>query len=48
MAINAEDYIARLPKSRRAAIKKRGDELVAEELTLRELRDARHRSQIIP
>ncbi len=46
MAINAEDYIARLPKSRRDAIRKRADELVVEELTLRELRDARRRSQV--
>jgi len=46
MAINAEDYIARLPKSRREAIRKRAEELVAEELTLRELRDARQRSQV--
>lgn len=46
MAINSKDYIARLPKRRREAIRKRGEELVAEELTLRELRDVRHRSQV--
>ncbi len=46
MAINAEDYIARLPKGRRARIQRRAEELVAEELTLRELRDARQRSQV--
>ena len=46
MAINAKDYIAKLPKRRREAIRKRADELIAEELTLRELREARERSQI--
>jgi len=45
MAINAKDYIAKLPKTRRHVIRKRAEELIAEELTLRELRDARRRSQ---
>jgi transcriptional regulator with XRE-family HTH domain len=45
MAINAKDYVARLPKKRQEAIRKRADELIAEELTLRELRKVRERSQ---
>ena len=44
-AVNAKDYIAKLPKKRREAIRMRADELIAEELTLRELREARRRSQ---
>jgi DNA-binding XRE family transcriptional regulator len=45
MAIKARDYIARLPESEQAAIKAEAQKLVAEELTLAELREARRRSQ---
>jgi transcriptional regulator with XRE-family HTH domain len=45
MAIDSKKYIAKLPKRRQAAIRARADELVAEELTLRELRELRERSQ---
>ena len=40
MAINPKDYLAKLPKSRRDAIQARARELIAEELTLAELREA--------
>ena len=46
MASDAREYIAKLPKERREEIRKRADELIAEELTLRELREARQRSQV--
>lgn len=46
MAIDSKKYIAKLPKRRQAAIRKRADELIAEEMTLRELRDLRERSQV--
>jgi len=45
MAIKLEDYLAKLPKKEQRAIKKRADELIAEEATLRQLREARARSQ---
>jgi transcriptional regulator with XRE-family HTH domain len=45
MPIRFDDYMARLPKKRQQAIKKRADELIAEEATLRQLREARERSQ---
>ncbi len=45
MAINPKDYLAKLPKSRRDAIQARARELIAEELTLAELREVRRRSQ---
>lgn len=46
MAIDSKKYLAQLPKRQQAAIRKRGDELIAEELTLRELREVRERSQV--
>jgi transcriptional regulator with XRE-family HTH domain len=46
MAIHAKDYVAKLPKMLREAIQKRGDELIAEEMTLRQLREVRERSQV--
>ena len=46
MAIQANDYIAKLPKKRRERIRRRAEELAAEEMTLRELRKARERSQV--
>jgi hypothetical protein len=46
MAIKLDDYMAKLPKKRQRAIKKRAAELIAEEATLRQLRDARERSQV--
>jgi transcriptional regulator with XRE-family HTH domain len=46
MAVDAREYIAKLPKKRREKIQGRADELIAEELTLRELREARRRSQV--
>ena len=45
MAIKARDYIARLPESEQSAIKAEAQKLIAEELTLAELREARRRSQ---
>src|SRR4051795_13215985 len=46
MAIRFDDYMAKLPKRRQRAIKKRAAELIAEEATLRQLREARERSQV--
>lgn len=45
MAIKLDDYIKKLPKKERDAIKKRSKELIAEEATLQELRKAMHCSQ---
>jgi transcriptional regulator with XRE-family HTH domain len=45
MAIRLDDYMAGLPKKRQQAIKKRAAELIAEEVTLRQVREARERSQ---
>jgi predicted transcriptional regulator len=45
MAIKYEDYMAGLPKKRQQAIKKRAAELIAEEATLRQVREAREQSQ---
>jgi len=45
MAIKARDYIAKLPESEQSAIKTEAQKLIAEELTLAELREARRRSQ---
>ena len=45
MAIKFDDYMAGLPKKRRQVIKKRAAELIAEEATLRQVREARERSQ---
>lgn len=45
MAIKFDDYMAGLPRKRQRAIKKRAAELIAEEATLRQLREARERSQ---
>jgi DNA-binding XRE family transcriptional regulator len=46
MAINLDDYIKSLPAAERRAIKKRAAELIAEEMTLQELRRAREMTQI--
>ena len=43
--INADVFIASLPADRRAAIEARAQVLIAEELTLRDLRKARDRTQ---
>ncbi len=45
MAINSKERFARLPEARRKAILAEADRLVAEELTLAQLRQARQRSQ---
>ena len=45
MAIKFDDYMAGLPKKRQQAIKKRAAELIAEEATLRQVREAREQSQ---
>ena len=45
MAIRVDDYMAKLPKKRQQTIKKRAAELIAEEITLRQLREAQERSQ---
>ncbi|MGO9918862.1 MAG: XRE family transcriptional regulator [Isosphaeraceae bacterium] len=46
MAIPLDDFVAKLPKKQQQAIKKRTAELIAEEATLRQLREARERSQV--
>ena len=46
MAIHLDDYLARLPGKERQAVERRGAELIAEEATLRQLREARARSQV--
>jgi DNA-binding XRE family transcriptional regulator len=45
MTIGLDDFMAKLPKKRQRAIKKRAAELIAEEATLRQLREAQERSQ---
>ena len=45
VAINSKDRFATLPAARQEAILARAEELMAEELTLAELREARLRSQ---
>jgi DNA-binding transcriptional regulator YiaG len=45
MAIRLEDFVAKLPEDQQQAIKKRTAELIAEEATLRQIREARERSQ---
>lgn len=46
MAIRLDDFIAKLPEDQQEAIKKRSAELIAEEATLRQIREARERSQV--
>jgi hypothetical protein len=46
MAIRFDDLTAKLSKKERRAIKKRTAELIAEEATSRQLREARERSQV--
>jgi hypothetical protein len=46
MAINASDRFERLPKARKDKFLARTNELVAEEMTLAKLREARLRSQV--
>ncbi len=46
MAIRLDDFVAKLPKKQQQAINKRTAELIAEEATLRQLREARERSQV--
>jgi hypothetical protein len=45
MAIRLDDFVAKLPEEHQEAIKKRTAELIAEEATLRQIREARQRSQ---
>lgn len=45
MAIRLDDFVAKLPAHEQAAIRRRTAELIAEEATLRQLREARERSQ---
>ena len=45
MATRLDDYLAKLPAAQQRAIADRAAELVAEEATLRQLREARERSQ---
>ena len=45
MEIRLDDYVAKLPQERQDAIKQRTAELRAEEATLRQVREARERSQ---
>src|ERR1700712_4036179 len=46
MATNINDIIKSLPAAERRAIKKRAAELIAEEMTLQELRRAREMTQV--
>jgi transcriptional regulator with XRE-family HTH domain len=46
MTIRLDDYLEKLPKKRQRAIQKRAAELITEEATLRQLREARARSQV--
>lgn len=46
MAIRLDEFTAKLSKEERQAIRKRTAELIAEEATLRQLREARERSQV--
>ena len=46
MVIRLDDFVAKLPKKQQQAIKKRSAALIAEEATLRQLREARKRSQV--
>ena len=46
MAVSVEDKLARLPAERRARIEARAAELIAEEMTLRDLRRALERTQV--
>src|SRR5882672_3480735 len=45
MARTLEDFIALLPEDEQRAIQEEAEQLIAEEMTLRELRKARARSQ---
>lgn len=45
MAIRLDDFIAKLPPERQEAIAERTAEVIAQEATLRQLREARERSQ---
>ena len=45
MTVKLDDIMSKLPEERRQAIEKRAAELIAEEATLRQLREARERSQ---
>ncbi len=45
MAIKLDAYLAKLPETEQQAIKTRAAELIAEEAALRQLREARERSQ---
>ena len=45
MAIRLDDFVAKLSEKDQQAIKKRTAELIAEEATLRQLREARERTQ---
>jgi DNA-binding XRE family transcriptional regulator len=46
MAVNLQDKLARLPGERRAKVDARAAELIAEEMTLRDLRRALERTQV--
>ena len=46
MAVNLDDMMADLPPARRRKIEDRAAELIAEEMTLRELRKARQLTQV--
>ena len=46
MAIDLKDYLATLPETRRQAIEARAEELIAEELSLAELRRDLKQSQV--
>ena len=46
MAVNVDDKIAGLDPARRRKVEERALELIAEEMTLQELRKARHLTQV--
>ena len=46
MGRNIDDFVRTLPSSRRKKIERRAEELIAEEMTLQELRKAQKRTQV--
>jgi predicted transcriptional regulator len=45
MTVKFDDYMAKLPEDQQQAVRKRAAELIAEEATLRQLREAQEKSQ---
>lgn len=45
MGVSLDEMLARLPENRRSTVEARANELIAEEMTLRDLRKAREQTQ---